>query len=628
MYKSKPILFIFVFSSVYFLFACAYSFLLYDEDLLSRIIHESTLYGDGALYFPFVKYLSLLDFNKSFDPNIDNLRNLSVPYGSLFVHSIFYKVFGNYGLILVNYISIFLFILIFYKIFNIYFSVSAALIASLGLFTIPIMLHLLSLDGLRYFQVISSDIFTLRAHRPIFISLIFYIFIYIVFIIHSHNENNFNKKYFLILGLLAGLSFAGFYYYAVIEFLFLFLYFLYKYKKDIFAKLFQNRIALSYFFISFLFIVLPFLINLFFFTENDFLIRNSSFELTPKKKFILLKHYISKYLELKFLLLIILTAGLLYFIKRKNKKNYQLLIIFFLLFISSLIAPVLFIITSNKSALLYHFNNMTLVTLFLFIYCFIFLLNDHFPKILHKEFLQSFLITILIITNLFGVYSKQRKAYHNTDNKDYRNEFNQVINKINSIKINLNNASILTFDNHLLVWLILNDVRYLNINNQLFSSKNDLMIEDDLIQNFKFLNLNDSHFIKFLQNEKSSWRLINYNVTKFFYYKYSANSLNTFNDSLDFDEELLMIIKNTPPTLMQQFAIPNKEFDRLLKKFIKSNLSKDYMSPNLIILKKNNFIYQNINKNIHNFCMLFDGKFYAVYASKLDDNFCKTVKKL
>ena len=625
MFRIKPILFIFLFSLMFSTFMWIYSFYLYNEDLLSRIIHESTLYGDGALYFPFIKYLSIMDFSNSFDPNIINLKNLSIPYGSLFVHSIFYKVFGLYGLILVNYIAIILFIIIFYKIFNLYFIESVALIASLTLFSIPTILNILSLDSVKYFQVISSDIFTLRAHRPIFISIVFYLFIYIIFLIDHKQEPKLNKKYFFILGLLSGLSFTGFFYYAIIEFLFLFLFLLYKYKKTLITVLIQNKIACFYFITSFFVISLPFLVNLFIFTEQDFLIRNSAFDLTNSKKIILLKYYLTKYMEIKFLFIIFLPIVILFFIKKIDKKKYQLLMIFFLLFISSLIAPIIFVSISNKSALLYHFNNMTLITLFLFIFCFIFSMKDLLIKTFKKKkIIFDIILIFLIAVNFFGIYNKQLKTYKDLINRENRSEFNQIIKKINSTKINLKNSKILTFDNHFQVWLILNNVKYLSINNQLFSAKNDQMIEDDLIQNFKFLDLNNVDFIRYLENKKTSWRIINHNVAKFFYYKYSANSLNTFNDSMNFDKNIIKIIKNTPPTLMQQFAIPKEEFKRLNKKFIISVLSDKYVAPDLVILKKDNFIYQNIDKKNNNFCTLHNGSFYIVYSSIINDNFCKT----
>jgi len=627
MLKNKPILFIVLFSSVYFLFTWAFSFYLYEEDLLSKIIHESALYGDGAHYFPFIKYLSTLNFNNSFDPFVGGLKNVAIPYGSLFIHAIFYKIFGLYGLIMVNYIAILLFLIIFYKIFNLYFLQSTSLIASLVLFTIPISLNLFSLDNVKYLYVL-SDIFTLRAHRPIFSSIIFYLFIYIILLTESSEKYNFNKSLFFLLGILSGLSFVGFYYHAVVEFLFIFLFLLYKYKSKIFLIINKNNIAFTYFALSFLIIALPFIINHYFFVEQDFLTRNSVFELTANKKLILIKYYIYKYFSIKFLFIIIISLGFLFFINKKNIKSYDLLVVFFILFISSLIAPIAFILISSKSGVLYHFNNMIIISLFLFIYCFIFSLKNYLPKFLDNLFFYCSTIILLISINFFGLYNKQLSSYKNSETKNYRNEFNQVINIIKSTKINLNDANILTLDDHLLIWLILNDVKYLNINKQSFSSKTDFMIEEDLIKNFKFLNLDNDNFIDFLANKKGRWRLINNNVTKFFFFKYSANSLTTYNGSKNFNKKFLKIIENTSPMLAQQFAIPNEEFNRLNTKFIKLNLSNNYMPPNIIVLKKNAYIYKNIDKKINNFCTLFEGNLYIVYGSLVDDNICKTVKKL
>ena len=628
MIRNKQIIFIFLFSTIYFLFTWSFSFYLYEEDLLSKIIHESALYGDGANYFPLIKYLTSLDFNNSFDPYIDDLNNITIPYGSLFIHAIFYKIFGFYGLIIPSYIAILLFLIIFYKIFNLYFSQNFSLIASLLLFSIPISLNLLSLDNLKYFNVISNDIFSLRTHRPVFSSIIFYLFIYLILLIESSEKYRFNKIIFSFLGILSGLSLVGFYYYAVIEFLFFFLFLLYTYKSNIFLIIIRNYIAFTYFILSFLIISLPFLINNYFFVEQDFLFRNSVFELTSYKKSILLKHYLYKYFSLKFLFIIFVSLGFLYFINKKKIKNYKLLVVFFILFISSLIAPISFILLSDKSALLYHFNNMTLITLFLFVYCLIFVVKNYLPKFLDNSLYYYSTIILIISINFFGLYNKQLETYNNIETKNNRNELNKVINIIKSSKINLSDSSILTLDDNLLIWLILNDVKYLNVNKQLFSPKTDSMIEEDLIKNFRFLGLDNDNFIEFLANNKIRWRLINNNAVKFFYFKYSANSLNTYNNSKNFDKEILEIIENTPITLTQQFAIPNEEFKRLNLKFIELNYLNNFSVPKLIILKKNGYIYRNIDKNIDNFCTLYEGNLYVVYGSLVGDNICKTIKNL
>ena len=88
------------------------------------------------------------------------------------------------------------------------------------------------------------------------------------------------------------------------------------------------------------------------------------------------------------------------------------------------------------------------------------------------------------------------------------------------------------------------------------------------------------------------------------------------------------MIENTPITLTQQFAIPDEEFKRLNLKFLKLNDLKNYTIPNLIILRKNAYIYQNISKKIENFCTLYEGNLYVVYGLLVGDNICKTNKNL
>jgi hypothetical protein len=271
---------------------------------------------------------------------------------------------------------------------------------------------------------------------------------------------------------------------------------------------------------------------------------------------------------------------------------------------------------------------MTVITLFLFLFCFIFVLKDYLLKFLDNSFFYYSAIILIISINFFGIYNKKLEPYNNKETQNNRNEFNKVINIIKSSKINLSNSSILTLDDNLLIWLILNDVKYLNINKQLFSPKTDLMIEEDLIKNFRFLSLDNDNFMEFLANKKIRWRLINNNVVKFFYFKYSANSLNTYKDSKNFDKEILKIIENTPITLTQQFAIPDEEFKRLNLKFLKLNDLKNYTIPDLIILRKNAYIYQNIGKKIDNFCTLYEGNLYVVYGLLFGDNICKTNKNL
>ena len=176
-----------------------------------------------------------------------------------------------------------------------------------------------------------------------------------------------------------------------------------------------------------------------------------------------------------------------------------------------------------------------------------------------------------------------------------------------------NNLSLLTFDNRFLVWSILNEIKYLKIVNGVIVPKKNEMIENDLINTFKYLKLSINDFEKFLENKKlSSWRYRNENVKNLFWMRYVANSLITFNDSKDFDKEIIEFINNSPPWLSQQLAIPNDEFRRLIKKFDFITTS-NFSDPEIIIINKKNPILIKSNIDPNNYCKKFEGKFYDFY---------------
>ena len=143
----------------------------------------------------------------------------------------------------------------------------------------------------------------------------------------------------------------------------------------------------------------------------------------------------------------------------------------------------------------------------------------------------------------------------------------------------------MTFDNRFMVWSVLNNIKYLNITNFIMTPKKDQMIEDDMIKSFKFLNIDSDGFNKFIENKKSYWRYINYDLSTFFFYKYMANPIKTYNNSQNFSNEVSEYIKNSSPINFQQSIIPNEELERLRNKFLKTKLN-NFNYPDLIILNK------------------------------------------
>ena len=149
------------------------------------------------------------------------------------------------------------------------------------------------------------------------------------------------------------------------------------------------------------------------------------------------------------------------------------------------------------------------------------------------------------------------------------------------------------------------------------------MIEQDIINNFKFLGLNKKDFYNFFENKIERWRVINYNVADFFRAKYTANSLTTYNNSKNFDEDITEFIVKSSPIYSQQLALPKEEFIRLQKRFDGTLFNKNFNKPNFIILEKNHYVYQNIKKKvIKDFCVIFNGEFYIFYGNLSKKRFC------
>ena len=125
-----------------------------------------------------------------------------------------------------------------------------------------------------------------------------------------------------------------------------------------------------------------------------------------------------------------------------------------------------------------------------------------------------------------------------------------------------------------MVWAILNDVKFIKPLSGVLVPKTNDMIENDLIESLKFLNINSDNFIKFFENKKKGWRVVNPNIQLFFWGRYSASKLKTFENSKDFDKDIWKTIQNTTPLNIQSIAIPNSELKRLENKFVDYNLVK------------------------------------------------------
>jgi hypothetical protein len=425
----------------------------------------------------------------------------------------------------------------------------------------------------------------------------------------------FEKKRIAALGLILGFSLSSYYYFFVIEFLAFLFFLIYKFKFKIIKELFHNY---KYFLVSifvFLIAISPFIIILIY-HESDVTERMGTFALTNEKKGKLIDYYFSQYFELKFLLVLLLSILFVYFSNKKKVNNVKLINIFFIIFLSTIVSPVFFVLISPQSGLLSKFNNAIFVWGFIFFIIFSITLIKHYLKLNSKPLQINTLIFLLIGIYYLNFYLETNQHFNNQDYKDRRIEFQKVTEKLNNRKdIFTKNISLLTFDSELMIWAILNEIKYLNLINGLFVPKTHDMIENDLVKNFKFLNLKEKDFLDFFKNKKRGWRYINMNVHNFMAYRYKANSLNTYKGSTNFEPSIREFILSSSPMYSQQSAIPNEEFDRLQRKFNEHKFI-NFKEPEIIALEKLKPITKNIVINKRNYSKLYDGNIYILYLKK------------
>ena len=626
--KLNPIYSLLVIALCLFCSKWIVSVLFFNEDLIVKILFESI--SDGSFYYPYIKFFSILDFTNSFNPNIENLKPLAIPFGSIMMHTIFYKLFGLLGLVLVEFFGIFLFLLIFYKIFIKMFTKEYSILLSLALYSLPMLYSDFIGLNLTYANVVAENLYNLRVHRPFPSSLYMYFFIYLL--VNIIDKKNIDNKYFILSGITLGLSFSSFYYFSLIGLISFLFFLIYKLKKY-FITFFLKKFYLVFLFItSFLLICLPFFISLYL-HENDQTESAGVFTLKNEKKKLFLEYYINHFTSIKFLTINFIIFILTLYINTKKINHYKISNIFLLIYLASILAPILFIIIAPKSAILYHFNNS--IILFLFFYLLInllILLKDRFNLDTNSKSI-FFIIPIIILTISMDIHKNRLilKNFNTLKIEDRglnekiayseRKEFQEILNQINySLPKDSENISLLTFNTNFMKWAVMSGkVEYLSLTYNGLTSKKNYMIENDLINAFKFFELDENDFLEFLKNKKKNWRYLNKYVATFMHMKYSANSINTYKDSKNFEPNVKKFLKNSSPMYSQQLAIPLEEFSRLKLAFL-TNEQGGFIEPKIIILDKSLPFIKKVKIDKEKYCQVYDGLFYALYF-KLNKEF-------
>jgi len=584
-----------------------YSFTFFpDEEITLRVISESL----SDSYFHYVKVLSELNFSNEYSVN-KNKFLLITPIGSIVFHSILYKIIGIYSFIILELVFIFLFIFLFSSIF-IRFDLNSniSLLLAIFIFSLPIIINLINLD-ITLLNNFGSIFYNLKFPRPLVTNI--YLFYFLYFMVMIHNKELFTIKNIYILGIFFALVLSSSFFIFLPLCIYLLIFVLKKNTiKNIIKKI--KKIKKHFLFSFLIFLIIGFIFLYLTLNSNpDYLSRMGIIKIDSKDKFFLLEFYFDKLVMGNTIILIIIPILSFFLIKKYLINKYTYIVdIFFLSYICSLISPFILILISNKIAFLNHINNFIIVNLFLYFFIIsisvykIFLDKFNFNE--PKTFIVNSSIIILIVLNIFNTDFLSNK---NKIESKFRTDKNNVIKKIKNIN---KNCSIITFDNSIMTYLILKEFKNLHYLNGTFADRDDKILENNLINSLKILNITYEDFKKLMQSDWDGWRLKNSNMQQLFWQKYQANSFYTYKNSKDFKENEIEIINNTSPSTVHQFVIPIFEKERLLNKFKKNKINN---MPDFIVINKNHKFWSNEKINKNTFNIFLENENFKVYFKSI-----------
>ena len=304
-------------------------------------------------------------------------------------------IFGNFSILILEFICIYAFYYIFYLIFKKFnFSNLYILFLSTVIFCIPTIFQYFNLGNIPYSSAI-YEIYNLRFPRPLIVNLFF--FIYILFFLNLNSENIFNFKNSIILSIILSISFSSFYYFFIIEaisFIILICTYL-SFKEVIRISNFKYYIVSI---LSFLILSAPFIFFLYS-SEIEYKERLYLINLDLDKKIILLKYLTQKIFSIKFIFIFTVLSILNYYSNKTKLINYKFINQIFIIALSSVAAPFIFILLSPQTGLVYHFANLIVTNVF--IYLFIYFANVFFNLNLKSLCIIKYLGFISIFTLIF-----------------------------------------------------------------------------------------------------------------------------------------------------------------------------------------------------------------------------------
>ena len=264
----KNLLFIFLITLLLLTFKWAISYLNFpNEDINLRVIYEIV----DSSYFPLIKSFVNLDFNPSYLLNDNSLKLISFPALSLLINIFFVKIFGSYGFLVIEFLSVFIFLTVFYYIFkSTNISSQLSLLFSLSIFTLPFLIDQLTFLNNAFIEKISlnfSTLYSLRNPRPLISNL--YLFISIYYLIKFFYLDDKRLSNYIILGIIIGLTLHTFFYFFLFQIILIIFLYIKFYKLNFIKFILSNLKFNLIFFLIILFFVILFILQLNF-SEVDY----------------------------------------------------------------------------------------------------------------------------------------------------------------------------------------------------------------------------------------------------------------------------------------------------------------------------------------------------------------------
>lgn len=577
------------------------SFIYYDNSIAVNTIFNIK----DIQYFPLVISFSDLIFNPSYLDDIVDNKLISFPTYSLLAHSLFFKMFGVYSFVILEFIFQFIFLIILFKIFQKIFQnfYTSILICILIFFLISLLQILNFYEDSIYlrnlFNILDEN-FGSRLPRPLFTGIIYFYFFYILFDL-KENLNKFDVKYFILISFLLSIFLNSFFFYFLNFSIFLLFLIFRHLDKSLIQFLIENKFKILFVISIFILFSSPFFIQ-FYFGEPDYSERIGVIEVDFDKKIYLLKYYFTNFLRFEFLLVIIV----IFLIHRYLNKNQVFTINnFFYFILISIISPIFFIIISPKLISIYHFLSIILFSIILYLIISVGFILVKKIKLRESQIFNLILIILILVFNIhFESLNTQKK-------KIYLDETQNIQKFLENHDLIGSDDKLFTNDLKIMnLWLI-NKNKKLVISDGFTNSLKNADIEYNFINNFKYFGVSRLELENILSFGKSESR--NEFLMRLFNYRYQANSLYTYSEINNYTENLKQKIILTSPFRVQLQITPEDEKKRILKLFDNIEINETLVSDVIIV---NKIKLKNFN--------IYNKKYDLVYSSEVYDVYKKS----